>query len=206
MTTLETSWHRCFDDLGGSRPPPSVWEELLARYSEPHRAYHTVQHLEECFGWFDQVRHLANRRGDVAFALFYHDVIYDTHATNNEEESAKLAVTILDEYVRGDVEPNRVVELIISTRHDGIVRSNDAKLLVDIDLSILGATRIRFDEYEQQIRREYQWVPEKSFRDRRRRILTGFLERPMIYNTDFFRVRLEGKARTNLQRSLSALG
>ena len=152
MSTLERWWRRCFEDIGGSEPPDCVWEELQARYSEPHRAYHTLQHLEECFGWFEQVRALARQPGDIAFALFYHDAIYDTHASDNEAQSAKLAADVLSEYVRGDADAARVSSLIMATTHDAQLKDADACLLVDIDLSILGAEPARFDEYEQQIR------------------------------------------------------
>jgi predicted metal-dependent HD superfamily phosphohydrolase len=187
-------------------PPPCTWEELQARYSEPHRAYHTLQHLGECFGWFGQVRALARYPGDIAFALFYHDAIYDTHASDNEAKSANLATDILGEYVRGDAEPARIVSLIMATKHDAMPASRDEQLLVDIDLSILGAAQPRFDAYEQQIRFEYAWVTPDAFRDGRRRVLKQFLDRPAIYSCPFFHERLEAAARSNLERSLAALG
>ncbi len=182
-----------------------MWEQLQARYSEPHRAYHTLQHLQECFTWFGQVRALAVRPGDVAFALFYHDAIYDPRAANNEEQSANLATSVLSEYVRGDSEPERVVSLIWATKHDAVPEDDDARLLVDIDLSILGAAAARFDEYEQQIRKEYDWVAPDAFREGRSRVLERFLVRPAIYGCPFFHERLEAIARINLARSLARL-
>lgn len=205
MDVLEAAWRRCFEDLGGSMPPPCVWEEVQARYREPHRAYHTLQHLEECFAWFEQVRPLAHHAGDVAFALFYHDVIYDTHASDNEELSAELATAVLNDYVSGDSEPERIASLILATRHDAVPVSGDAKLLTDIDLSILGAAPARFDEYERQVRKEYEWVEKGAFREGRSRILAQFLARPAIYNCYFFHERLETSARSNLERSLARL-
>lgn len=205
MSTLERWWRRCFEDIGGSEPPDCVWEELQARYSEPHRAYHTLQHLEECFGWFEQVRALARQPGDIAFALFYHDAIYDTHASDNEAQSAKLAADVLGEYVRGDSDAARVSSLIMATKHDAEPRDADASLLVDIDLSILGAEPARFDEYERQVRFEYEWVPVEQFRARRGQILQQLLARPTLYGMAFFRDRLEAKARQNLARSVAAL-
>lgn len=205
MSTLERWWRRCFEDIGGSAPPDCVWEELQARYSEPHRAYHTLQHLEECFGWFEQVRALAHQPGDIAFALFYHDAIYDTHASDNEAQSAKFAADVLGEYVRGDADAARVSSLIMATKHDAEPRDADACLLVDIDLSILGAEPARFDEYERQIRAEYEWVPAEQFRARRGQILQQLLARPTLYGMAFFRDRLEQKARQNLTRSVAAL-
>jgi predicted metal-dependent HD superfamily phosphohydrolase len=205
MSTLERWWRRCFEDIGGSEPPDCVWEELQARYSEPHRAYHTLQHLQECFGWFEQVRALARQPGDIAFALFYHDAIYDTHASDNEAQSAKLAADVLSEYVRGDADAARVSSLIMATKHGAEPSDADACLLVDIDLSILGAEPARFDEYERQIRAEYAWVPAEQFRARRGQILQQLLARPALYGMAFFRDRLEAKARQNLARSVAAL-
>ncbi|HWU24844.1 MAG TPA: hypothetical protein VN154_00450 [Rhizomicrobium sp.] len=203
--TLERAWNQCIEDLGGSKPPQCVWDALKARYAETHRAYHTLRHLEECFAWFDQVRSFAARPGEVAFALFCHDAIYDTHAHDNEENSAELGAHVLNEYVRGDGEPPVVASLILATKHNALPAESDSKLLVDIDLSILGAAKERFDEYERQIRLEYDWVSPKDFRIGRMRVLRQFIQRPAIYATDFFRDRLESRARLNLERSLSAL-
>jgi predicted metal-dependent HD superfamily phosphohydrolase len=161
--------------------------------------------LHESFIWFEQVRALAVRPGDLAFALFYHDAIYDPRATTNEEQSANLAASVLSEYVRGDSDSERVVSLIRATKHDAVPEDDDARLLVDIDLSILGAAATRFDEYEQQIRKEYGWVAPDAFRDGRSRVLEQFLMRPAIYSCPFFHERLEAIARVNLAHSLARL-
>jgi predicted metal-dependent HD superfamily phosphohydrolase len=204
---LTDAWQVCFDDMGGSRPPPCTFEELQARYSEPHRAYHTLQHLEECLAWFAQARELTRDPGAVAFALFYHDAIYDTHAADNEARSAALAVQVLDEYVRpNDSSAETVTALILATKHDAVPQDADAQVLVDIDLAILGAPPVRFDDYERQVRQEYAWVDAAAFRAGRSRTLRHFLDQTRLYNTAFFRERLQAQARENLARSLEALG
>ena len=73
-------------------------------------------------------------------------------------------------------------------------------MLVDIDLSILGAESMRFDEYENQVRAEYSWVPAFLFRSTRKKILQGFLARPSIYATAHFQQRLE-KKRAKISRA-----
>ncbi|HEY8696806.1 MAG TPA: hypothetical protein VIM02_04255 [Rhizomicrobium sp.] len=206
MSDLETNWRQAFDDLDLSCPPPCAFEELVARYSEPHRAYHTVQHLEECLAWFDSARWAIASPGLVALAILYHDAIYDTHARDNEERSADLVCGLLEEYTTvGDETQAPLRELILATRHNALPQPGDAEIVVDIDLAILGAARQRFDEYEQQVRREYDWVAEPDFRRGRADILRQFLARPKIYSTALFRERLESAARENLQRSLAAL-
>ena len=203
MGILDESWRRCFDDLGAALPARQVFDQLLARYDEPHRAYHTHQHLEECFGWMTQARDLMRRPGEVAFALFYHDAIYDTHAPDNEAQSAELAAAVWEAHAGGSAAAVR--DLIAATKHDAAAPDGDAQVLVDIDLSILGAAPARFDEYERQVRFEYSWVAEDAFRAGRGRILKQFADQPRLYNTAFFRARLEAAARENLARSLSLL-
>lgn len=78
-------------------------------------------------------------------------------------------------------------------------------MLVDVDLSILGAEAQRFDEYERDVRAEYDWVPDPVFRRERRRILEQVLGRERIYSTQRMRESHEALARENLTRSLAGL-
>jgi predicted metal-dependent HD superfamily phosphohydrolase len=150
-------------------------------------------------------RALAERPAEVELALWFHDAIYDTRAADSEERSAAWARASL---ARADAEPavaERVAALVLATEHAVHVARGDAALLVDVDLSILGAAPARFDEYEAQVRREYAWVPEPGFRAARAEILAGFLARPRIFTTEHFFGRLETPARANLARSLARL-
>ena len=96
--------------------------------------------------------------------------------------------------------------MVMATRHNAVPEGADAQILIDIDLSILGAEAQRFDEYERQIREEYAWVPGILFRRERRKILEQIVERPRIFNTEHFFKTLEVRARGNLERSIRQLG
>jgi predicted metal-dependent HD superfamily phosphohydrolase len=89
----------------------------------------------------------------------------------------------------------------MATCHDAVSMDVDARLLVDIDLAILGADPARFAEYDAQVREEYRWVPDLIYRTRRSEVLAGFLARPAIYGTDRFRERFEAQAQENLRRA-----
>jgi predicted metal-dependent HD superfamily phosphohydrolase len=93
----------------------------------------------------------------------------------------------------------------MATRHDAVPANADARVLVDVDLSILGAEPARFGEYEQQVREEYAWVPGFVYRRKRREVLEGFLARTAIFNTRLFVERYEAVARGNLARSIAKL-
>jgi predicted metal-dependent HD superfamily phosphohydrolase len=199
-------WHEMWKQLGAANPDPKLHGELIARYSEPHRRYHTVHHLDECFEKLDEIRLLARYPAEVQLALWFHDAIYEVKRHDNEERSADWARTSAAAAgVSSDV-CERVHSLIMATRHKAIPRGTDAEVLVDVDLSILGAAPERFDQYERQVREEYAWVPEFIFRRERKAILKEFLARPQIFSTTHFRDRYEQQARSNIARSLQQLG
>lgn len=188
--------------IGASGDGHDLLSRLIAAYNEPHRKYHTEQHLRECLALFERHRSLAVEPAEVEMALWFHDAVYDTRADDNEARSAEWAA---QELGRAGVDPgriSRVVDLILATRHSALPQGQDQELLVDIDLAILGVDQSRFAEYERQVSEEYGWVPEAIFRHKRREILAGFLARDPIYNTPMLRDLLESRARFNLERSL----
>ena len=204
MMTEATRWERAWDQAGGS-PREGLLDELIARHAEPDRAYHTMRHVEECLAAFEPVTHQAERPAEIELAIWFHDAVYDTKAHDNEAQSAALAARELLAGGADAAAAARVERLILATRHDGIPEDVDARLLVDVDLAILGAEAERFAEYEAQVREEYAWVPEAAFRLGRARLLRSLLDRPSLYGTAWFRDRLEAAARRNLERSLRTL-
>jgi predicted metal-dependent HD superfamily phosphohydrolase len=202
---MNERWQDLWRRIGAISPPEPTWERLAQAYSQPHRAYHNLEHIQDCLAQWDWARHTAAHENEVETALWLHDVIYDPHASDNEERSADWAVNLLQS---GRMDPeftSRVRHLILATRHQALPDSDDAALLVDIDLSILGREPEAFDRYEAQIRREYQWVPEDAFREGRARILEGFLNRTAVFQTPAFQQRYEAQARENLARSIRNL-
>ncbi len=201
---LTEAWRRTWRALG-AEPPYGSLDELVARYDEPHRAYHARPHLEACLAELVGSGATIEDHPEVALALFFHDAIYDPRAKDNEERSAELAASVLARAGLAPAAGARVAELVLATRHDAVPADEEARLLVDVDLSILGADAETFAAYEREVRQEYAWVPEPAFRAGRAAVLRSFLSRTTIFSTPGFRDRLEGPARANLARSLAAL-
>lgn len=207
MNPIEVDrWVAAWADLGVMPPPAGVIEALIAAYAEPHRAYHNQRHLSECLTHLGSVRALLHRPAEVELAAWFHDAIYDTKAHDNEQQSAEWAARTLRDAGQPESTARSVHDLIMATKHDGSPESHDAQYLVDADLAILGANPPRFDEYEEEVRREYSWVDEDAFRAGRTRVLQMFQARHSIYTTEEFRLRFEDPARANLRRSLARLG
>jgi predicted metal-dependent HD superfamily phosphohydrolase len=181
-----------------------LYRDLVARYAEPHRAYHTLDHVAGCLHWLDEVRPLLARPNEVEWAIWFHDAVYDPRRADNEERSAALAAGALRAAGVGKDEVERVADLIRLTAHQTqtVDLKGDAALVCDIDLAILGAEPAAFDAYDDAIRREYAWVPEDIFRRERARVLAGFVARRRIYQTSHFNNALEQRARANLAATI----
>lgn len=199
QAAFDAHWRAAWSAMGIDTPPAALRDALLARYAEPHRHYHTLQHLRECLDAFEREGAHAQRPGEVALALWFHDAIYGLQAHDNEARSADWARDALRAAGIDAASAQRVHDLIMATKHDAPPDDPDARLLVDIDLSILGAPPGRFAEYERQIRAEYAHVPPDVFEPQRRRILGRFLAREPLYQTPGMRARCEAQARINLR-------
>ena len=201
----EQLWLALWQRIGAQGDPHKVYADLVAKYSEPHRAYHALGHIEHCLNEFKQVSHLTANPDAIEFAIWYHDAFYNTKAKDNEEKSAVDAMKSAKNILLPVSFGQSVANLIVVTKHSTIPGGKDARFLVDIDLSILGQSEDRFNEYERQIRKEYEWVSKDAFVAGRSAILKSFLERPTIYLTQFFRDKYEAQARLNIARSLAQL-
>jgi predicted metal-dependent HD superfamily phosphohydrolase len=179
------------------------YRDLVARYSETHRAYHTLEHVDECLDNLDSARHLLMRPVEVELAIWFHDAIYDPRRGDNEEQSALLAEEQLRMAGVDRAVADYTAALICLTTHEHDDLIGDAAVLCDVDLAILGAEPQRFERYDAAIRQEYAWVAESVYRIERSRVLERFLNRPHIYHTRFFSDGLEQKARRNLTQAIA---
>jgi predicted metal-dependent HD superfamily phosphohydrolase len=198
-----------------------VGRDLLARYGEPHRAYHDGRHLAEVLA---AVALLAEHADDLSVAVaaaWWHDVVYDVPvltgagaptSTNadehlsNEEASARLAEVTLSDLGADPERVARVGALIRMTAvHDPSPLDPDAQVLSDADLSVLASPPNRYATYVSDVRREYAAVPDDLFRTGRAALLRTFLERDRIYRTPSAHERWEADARANLAAELREL-
>lgn len=178
------------------------WQRLAAAYSEPHRRYHTLAHLEHLFAEAAPFEPLSPA---LDWALWFHDYVYDPHSARNEEASADVAAAALAEMGADEAVIARTRELILATRHQLPSEVDDETvLLISLDLLILAADAARYDAYTAEIRAEYAHVSDEDFRRGRGAFLRSFLERPQLFPHPAFASR-EAAARTNLARELKAL-
>ena len=203
VSALQQRWHTTVAPL--LPEPDATWQKLATLYSEPHRHYHTLDHVAACLKWLDHYRHLADDPLTVELALWAHDVVYDPRASDNEARSADWFAEHFASSTLTKDQKNRVHTLILATIHPHPPTDMDLALLQDIDLGILGSDAELYDCYEVWIRQEYAFVSEEAFGEGRRAVLQGFLDSQVIYHTLALREKLELPARNNLSRTLVKL-
>lgn len=189
---------------------------LLVGWAEPHRRYHTLEHLHEALAALDEISTAAPL--DVGEALlaravaWYHDLHYDPRAApgSNEHRSATMARDHLHRLGVDDTLVDAVeAGVLMTASHEIDSRTPHTaafEAFHDADLWILSAPPERYATYREQVREEYAHVPEAGFRAGRAAIMGDFLERPRLYRTDHADRDWTARARANLRAELADLG
>lgn len=180
-------------------------ENLITRYSEPHRRYHTAKHLLHVLTMIDR---LADDHDIflVRLAAWFHDAVYAIPAgqVSNEEASARLALRELSRVGLEQEDLNQIARLVrLTETHVPGSRDPEGELLCDADLAILASDPSDYAGYVAAVREEYAQVPEEEFLAGRLSVLTE-LGDGEIFRTAKGR-QLTDVARTNLNAELTTL-
>jgi predicted metal-dependent HD superfamily phosphohydrolase len=189
-------WQRCSD---GELPAPVIWETIERRYREPHRHYHNLGHLEHCLTELDLAGEKIEEADATEMAIWFHDIIYEYAAKDNEELSAET----FREHSAGALEPrfaDRVYDFILATKHIGTAPDEATAYLVDIDLSGFGLPWEGYLADSNALREEAPNVSEEQYYAGKLRFLDGLLSWSNIFQTRYFNERLEATARANISR------
>ena len=181
-------------------------QELLTRWSEPHRRYHDVDHLRSVLHIVDQLAGDAVDPDAVRLAAWFHDAVYSGRPGDDERTSAELAASILPAL---GVEAEKVAEVVrlveLTATHEPAAADRNGAVLCDADLAVLGADPDAYATYAAAVREEYQDVPDEKFRAGRIAVLERFASRDPLFHTTTARSRWEQTARRNIDTELSLL-
>lgn len=204
---LIEAWVALFDHEQRA-PARAVGADLIARYAEPHRRYHTVRHLREVLATVDELGDEADDADAVRMAAWFHDAVYAVHhgAISNEEASARLAERALAELRVPAARTAETARLVrVTQTHRIEAGDRNAAVLCDADLAVLGAPDERYRQYTREVRQEYAQVPDEEFRRARAEILKSLLAAPTLFHTAVAGERFEQQARMNLATEIAAL-
>ncbi len=208
---LEVRWNKKY--------PADVGNDVITRWQESQRHYHDIRHLQSVLNYLDWAWPLLEQSGELTslspdekqklfnkteLALWYHDVIYDPKAKDNEEKSAELFKKHADTLNLDARTTEEVFQLILITKTHRDAKTLAERIVVDCDLASLGAEAKVFKQNSADIRKEYAHVPKPLFEAGRKKMLHEFLQMSPIYKTAPFRETYEAAAKANLQQATSA--
>ncbi|MFF9148505.1 hypothetical protein ACF1BN_26990 [Streptomyces sp. NPDC014861] len=195
---------------GREGPDPTPYgRDLLARWAEPQRRYHTVSHLRAVLARIDELADQGGEGGElelVRLAAWFHDAVYRPDRSENEERSAALAERALNEAGLTAHEVAEVARLVrLTVTHDPDPGDLNGETLCDADLAILASDPDTYGGYAAAVREEYAFVPDEAFREGRAAVLRQLLDLPRLFRTPYGAAAWESKARDNLGRELAEL-
>lgn len=217
MTSLASTdsqlWGRWLQVSPDSAVGQDMWTDLVTRWSEPHRAYHNLNHLLQVLHVIDELTDPARTTDpaltdeslwQVRAAAWFHDVVYEPAALDNEARSAEHAAQQLLRIGAQEAQIAPVRELITMTTDHHITDLDPAAVILhDADLSILGQSAAQYLDYVNGVREEYSHIADDAFRIGRSTILTDFLNREQLYLGSEANRRFEARARINIQAELA---
>ena len=201
---IKEEFLRCTDKYTNDNELREMWDEVEKNYSKPNRYYHNLDHLDSLLAELRPHKDKFDNWDTIVFAITYHDLIYNTLKTNNEERSAKIATKRLTQIAV----PHKLIthcnQLILATKkHEP--SDYPTNLFTDADLSILGSNPDTYKAYSKQIRREYLIYPNLVYYPGRKKVLAHFLQMKSIYKTREFSERYELNAKANIKMELDML-
>ncbi|MEW2259444.1 hypothetical protein [Streptomyces sp. NPDC047869] len=191
---------------GGGPDPAPYADNLLGRWQEPQRHYHTLTHLRAVLDHIDTLEKYAADPDAVRLAAWFHDAVYLPDRSENEERSAALAERALPEAGVPTPRTAEVARLVrLTVTHAPADDDPDGQVLCDADLAILASSPSAYAHYTAEVREEYHFIPNEAFREGRAAILRQLLDLPRLFHTPHGREHWERTARYNLAGELELL-
>ena len=197
-------WCRCLIE---SAPDEStdIHQNLIDSYSQPQRYYHTLSHVAHCLSLFDKIKTELQNPQAVELAIWFHDVVYEPGAINNEQLSADQFMTIT-EGIFNDKLRTEVYQHIMATLHDGSDFENaDTNYMLDIDLSSFGRPWPEFIQDSDNLRLEMESLPDDVFYKRQNAFQDKLFSRPRFFKSEYFYNHFEAQARQNRSEYFAAI-
>nr|WP_203417202.1 metal-dependent phosphohydrolase [Jiangella ureilytica] len=203
MDDLERRWAAL---AGDSAAATAAGADLLARWREPHRQYHSATHLAAVLAAVDDLAGDAADADAVRLAAWFHDAVYDGRPGEDEAASARLAREVLTALDRPAALVDEVERLVLLTAgHDPAPGDANGAVLCDADLAVLAGSPPDYAAYAAAVRDDYAHLSDADFAAGRAAVLAGLLDRPALFRTETGRRRWEDSARHNLETELVLL-
>lgn len=180
----------CLSDIGANTV---LYPDLKARWSEPHRVFHNLDHLYDLYNQIERIHTVLDIRIDelqqLVLIAFFHDIIYNPLSSTNEEDSANLFLATTGTSIDGNqIHYNEeIYQAILSTKTHNFSNNNLSPIcdmFNALDMNIVFRDINTLYIWESRIRKEYHMVPDKVYKEKRLEFLYSLLSDP-VYMGNF---------------------
>ena len=144
-------------------------ERLQWAWLEPHRYYHTEKHLAFLIGRIEQSPVAGDEKDKLLLTAFFHDIVYDPTAHDNEERSVAMLREITQHAVVGEV-----AAMIMDTKtHQP--RTNLSRRFVEHDMAVVWESDFgQLLAWEYGVFKEFRFVDYSLYKAGRLALLDGW--------------------------------
>ncbi|MEJ1114161.1 DUF4031 domain-containing protein [Paenarthrobacter sp. CCNWLY172] len=177
--------------------------ELLERWGEDGRKYHSRTHLLAVLEALDVLTEPALPARTVSLAAWFHDAVYEGVAGQDEEESALLAEDRLTAAGLSAADVAEVARLVrLTSSHSPEPGDHAGALLCDADLSVLGGDEQAYARYLAAVREDYAHVSDADFAKGRAAVVRHLLGHDPLFHGERAKALWLDAARRNLAGEL----
>ena len=209
VKSLEIRWRKLLESYHiDPQAGTQLFKEIQRTYSEPHRYYHNLNHLNQIFQELDiyETGNCNVVTNEMLWAVWYHDIVYKPGVITNEKKSAIKAKKSMCQLDIQQPSIDKVIELIMATEtHQCETRKSDIQIFLDADMAILGSDETSYSKYCEAVRKEHSGIPEFLYHRGRKKFLSTVLKKDSIFLNSFFYSKYEQVARKNIEKELSYL-
>ncbi|PCJ01125.1 MAG: hypothetical protein COB15_01440 [Flavobacteriales bacterium] len=207
-TYLNKEWFNLSSKYCDYHKSECILNELKLAYNNHKRSYHNLTHIENMLVLADKEKQHLIDYDAIRFAIWFHDAVYRVTNSNNEVKSAEMArCTLIEMGVPTETRKITIQLILASSNHTSKEEGSnyDFNFFLDADLWILGQPWNDYTTYAKNIRKEYSIYPNTIYNKGRKKVLNSYLQRSIIYKTNWFRKNYEQQARKNITKEIEQL-
>ena len=182
------------------------WHEILENYTKKWKFYHNLNHVYSFVNLFEKYnKFINNYKNEFLISIYFHDIIYIPSRNDNEEESINMFNKFYNEVKPNNLNKEKVIEFIAETKNHSLSKDYDFELDLFLDMDMQIVADENWEDYENKIRKEYCFMDETEYKNKRRQFLQSLVNKNRIFRTQIFYDTYEQIAKNNITNILNKL-
>ena len=182
------------------------WHEILENYTKKWKFYHNLNHVYSFVNLFEKYnKFIKNYKNEFLISIYFHDIIYIPSRNDNEEESINMFNKFYNEVKPNNLNKEKVIEFIAETKNHSLSKDYDFELDLFLDMDMQIVSDENWEDYENKIRKEYCFMDETEYKNKRRQFLQSLVNKNRIFRTQIFYDTYEQIAKNNITNIINKL-